>query len=160
MTDQTIPAVTDNDLRVAHEWAASIDPDMNGWSDRERAAARVILDAVPAPPLQPHLAGTAMTHTTPQQAAAALEGHRPIDPELTLGALRTISAMQPTYLVRYQHPMPGEWSAANTHWHDAEERHPTLQDARNAAAHKSTYRGLIRNVRVIITYAYDPEATQ
>ena len=41
--------LTDQDRRVAHEWAASIDPDMKCWSDRERVAARVILDTVDAP---------------------------------------------------------------------------------------------------------------
>lgn len=41
--------ITDQDRRVAHEWAASLAPDMSCWSDRERAAARVILATVEAP---------------------------------------------------------------------------------------------------------------
>lgn len=41
--------ITDQDRRTAHEWAASIDPNMKCWSDRERAAARVILATVDAP---------------------------------------------------------------------------------------------------------------
>lgn len=41
--------ITDQDRRTAHEWAASLDPDMKCWSDRERAAARVILATVDAP---------------------------------------------------------------------------------------------------------------
>ncbi|MGP9619857.1 hypothetical protein [Corynebacterium sp. AOP34-BR1-29] len=48
MPDQT--PVTDDDRRTAYEWAASLDPDMRCWTDRERAAARVILATVPAPP--------------------------------------------------------------------------------------------------------------
>lgn len=51
MTENTIPGVADDDLRVAHEWAASIDPDVTGWTDDERAAARVILDLLPTPDL-------------------------------------------------------------------------------------------------------------
>lgn len=49
MPDQT--PVTDDDRRTAYEWAASLDPDMRCWTDRERAAARVILATVPAPTL-------------------------------------------------------------------------------------------------------------
>lgn len=41
--------ITDQDRRTAHEWAASIDPNMKCWSDRERAAASVILATVDAP---------------------------------------------------------------------------------------------------------------
>ncbi|MGP9611406.1 hypothetical protein ACT3TD_13760 [Corynebacterium sp. AOP36-E1-14] len=48
MPDQT--PVTDDDRRTAYERAASLDPDMRCWTDRERAAARVILATVPAPP--------------------------------------------------------------------------------------------------------------
>lgn len=41
--------ITEQDRRVAHEWAASLDPNMSCWSARERAAARVILATVDAP---------------------------------------------------------------------------------------------------------------
>ena len=40
--------ITEQDRRVAHEWAASLDPNMSCWSARERAAARVILATVDA----------------------------------------------------------------------------------------------------------------
>ena len=51
MTDQTIPNVTDDDRRLAREWAAFITSEVPGVSNLcVRAAARVILDAVPAPP--------------------------------------------------------------------------------------------------------------
>ena len=50
MTDQTIPAVTDDDRRLAREWAGFIESRRETWTERIRAAARVILDAVPAPP--------------------------------------------------------------------------------------------------------------
>lgn len=46
MPEQT--PVTDDDRSAAYEWAASLDPDMRCWTDRERAAARVILATVPA----------------------------------------------------------------------------------------------------------------
>ena len=56
MTDQ-IPAVTDDDRRLARKWAESIESTTNSaesttnpWSDRAIAAARVILDTVPTPP--------------------------------------------------------------------------------------------------------------
>ena len=51
MTDQNIPNVTDDDRRLAREWAAFIESRRDNWTDRIRAAARVILNAVPAPPL-------------------------------------------------------------------------------------------------------------
>ena len=58
MTDQTTPDVTDDERKLARKWAESIESATNSvesttnpWSDRARAAARVILDAVPAPPL-------------------------------------------------------------------------------------------------------------
>ena len=57
MTDKTDPAVTDDDRRLAREWAESIESATNSvesttnpWSDRALAAARVILNDVPAPP--------------------------------------------------------------------------------------------------------------
>lgn len=50
MTDKMTPHVTDNDRRLAHEWAKSVESTTNPWSDRTLAAARVILDAVPTPP--------------------------------------------------------------------------------------------------------------
>lgn len=56
MTDQTAPNVTDDDRRLAREWAESIESATNSvesttnpWSDHALAAARVILEAVPAP---------------------------------------------------------------------------------------------------------------
>lgn len=51
MTDQTVPDVTDDDRKLAREWAEFIESDVTGLSSRrKRAAARVILDAVPALP--------------------------------------------------------------------------------------------------------------
>lgn len=47
--------ITDQDRRVAHEWAASIDPERKCWSDRARAIARVILATVDAPALSERL---------------------------------------------------------------------------------------------------------
>lgn len=41
--------ITDQDRRVAHEWAASIDPEMDCLSASTRAVARVILATVDAP---------------------------------------------------------------------------------------------------------------
>lgn len=41
--------ITNQDRRVAHEWAASIDPEMDCWSASARAVARVILATVDAP---------------------------------------------------------------------------------------------------------------
>ena len=71
MTDQTTPDVTDDDRKLAREWAESIESTTNSaesttnpWSDRAIAAARVILDAVPAPP-RPTLADM-----TPEERAA------------------------------------------------------------------------------------------
>lgn len=56
MTDQTTPDVTDDDRRLAREWAESIksatnsvEPTTNPWSDRALAAAHVILHDLPAP---------------------------------------------------------------------------------------------------------------
>lgn len=47
MTEQTIPDVTDEERRLARKWAEDI---VTGLSNaRMRAAARVILEAVPAP---------------------------------------------------------------------------------------------------------------
>lgn len=52
MTDQNVPDVTDNDRRLAREWAEFIESDMTGLSSRrKRSAARVILNAAPAPAL-------------------------------------------------------------------------------------------------------------
>ena len=50
MTDQTIPDVTDGERRLARKWAEDIKSDMDTWGDSIRAVARVILNAVPAPP--------------------------------------------------------------------------------------------------------------
>ena len=50
MTDQNIPAVTDDDRRLAYEWAKSVEANLDTWGGRLSAPARVILDAVPAPP--------------------------------------------------------------------------------------------------------------
>lgn len=50
MTDQTIPDVTDDDRKLAREWAEGIAHDMDNWGDGIRTVARVVLDAVPAPP--------------------------------------------------------------------------------------------------------------
>ena len=41
--------ITDQDRRVAHEWAASIDPEMDCWSASTRAVARIVLATVDAP---------------------------------------------------------------------------------------------------------------
>lgn len=52
MTDQTVPNVTDDDRKLAREWAEFIESDMTGLSSRrKRSAARVILNAAPAPAL-------------------------------------------------------------------------------------------------------------
>ena len=50
MTDKTTPEVTDDDRREAYKWAKSVESNLDTWGDRLRAPARVILDAVPAPP--------------------------------------------------------------------------------------------------------------
>ena len=52
MTDQTIPDVTNNERRLARDWAEHIESNTATWSGtaRVRAAARVILNDVPAPP--------------------------------------------------------------------------------------------------------------
>lgn len=42
--------ITDQDRRLAREWAASVDPEMDRLSDSTRAVARVILATVDAPP--------------------------------------------------------------------------------------------------------------
>lgn len=48
MTEKTTP--TDEDRRLARKWAESVHSCPDTWTDRLRAAARVILDVVPAPP--------------------------------------------------------------------------------------------------------------
>ena len=50
MTNQTIPAVTNHDRRLAREWAEHVESSRATWGDRFRAAARVILNAIPTPP--------------------------------------------------------------------------------------------------------------
>lgn len=50
MTDQTAHDVTNHDRRLAREWAEHVESSRATWGDRFRAAARVILDAVPTPP--------------------------------------------------------------------------------------------------------------
>lgn len=57
MSNQTIPAVTDEERMLAREWAAYIESSKDSWGDsgndpwgdRVRAAAHVILNAVPVP---------------------------------------------------------------------------------------------------------------
>lgn len=49
MTDQNIPAVTDDDRRLAREWASNVRRHADKHFPAERAIARVILDAVPTP---------------------------------------------------------------------------------------------------------------
>ena len=51
MTDPRTPDVTDEDRRIARDWAESVHSYPDTWTDRLRAAARVILNDVPAPPL-------------------------------------------------------------------------------------------------------------
>ena len=51
MNDQTAPAVTDDDRRQAYEWAKSVESNLDTWGGRLSAPARVILNAVPTPPL-------------------------------------------------------------------------------------------------------------
>ena len=46
---QTIPAVTDDDRKLARKWAESVETNPNAWGDRDRATARVILNDIPAP---------------------------------------------------------------------------------------------------------------
>lgn len=50
MTDQNAPDVTDEDRRLAHEWAKSIESRTEPWTEDTRAVVRVILDAVPTLP--------------------------------------------------------------------------------------------------------------
>lgn len=49
MTDKMTPDVTDDDRRLAREWAKSVESDPDFWGLQQRTVARVILDAVPAP---------------------------------------------------------------------------------------------------------------
>lgn len=49
MTEQNAPDVTNHDRRLAREWAEFIEADMSAWSYRILAAARVILNDIPAP---------------------------------------------------------------------------------------------------------------
>ena len=51
MSNPSIPEVTDEDRRLARDWAESVHSYPDTWTDRLRAAARVILNDVPAPPL-------------------------------------------------------------------------------------------------------------
>lgn len=53
MTDQTTPEATDEDRRLARDWAESVKSYPDTWTDRLRAAARVILNDVPAPTTTP-----------------------------------------------------------------------------------------------------------
>ena len=49
MTNKTAHDVTDEDRRLARDWAENIESDMDTWGDSIRAAVRVILNAVPTP---------------------------------------------------------------------------------------------------------------
>ena len=49
MTDQTVPNVTDDDRKLAREWAEHVESSRATWGDRFRAAARVILHDLPTP---------------------------------------------------------------------------------------------------------------
>lgn len=50
MTNPSIPEVTDKQRRLARDWAEFIESSTANWTEHTRAAARVILHAVPAPP--------------------------------------------------------------------------------------------------------------
>ena len=50
MTELNIPDVTDDDRRLARQWAKSVEANRDTWNYNIRAAARVILNAVPTPP--------------------------------------------------------------------------------------------------------------
>ena len=50
MTDQTIHDVTDDDRRLAREWASNVRRHADKHFPAARAIARVILNAVPSPP--------------------------------------------------------------------------------------------------------------
>ena len=57
MNDQTVPDVTDDDRKLAREWAEGIEANPKSWSLLTRTAARVVLDTVPVPdPPRPTLA--------------------------------------------------------------------------------------------------------
>ena len=64
MTDQTARDVTDDDRRIAREWASNVRRHADKHFPAERAIARVILNAVPSPP-RPTLADM-----TPEERAA------------------------------------------------------------------------------------------
>lgn len=49
MTEQNTSEVTDDERVLAREWAKSVKADPECWGLQQRTAARVILDAVPAP---------------------------------------------------------------------------------------------------------------
>lgn len=64
MTDQTAHDVTDDDRRQAYEWAKSVESNLDTWGGRLSAPARVILNAVPTPPLP------TMAYMTEEERAA------------------------------------------------------------------------------------------
>lgn len=49
MTNPSIPEVTDKHRRLARDWAEFIESSTANWTEHTRAAARVILNDIPAP---------------------------------------------------------------------------------------------------------------
>ena len=49
MTDQTIHDVTDDDRRIARDWAEFVESSPDTWTGSIRVAALVILNDIPAP---------------------------------------------------------------------------------------------------------------
>lgn len=64
MTDQTVPNVTDDDRKLAREWAEGIEANPKSWSLLTHTAARVLQALLPSPP-RPTLA-----NMTPKERVA------------------------------------------------------------------------------------------
>ncbi len=70
MTNPSIPEVTDKQRRLARDWAEFIESSTANWTEHTRAAARVILNDIPAPP-------------PPTAAKESPEMNAPSTPEVT-----------------------------------------------------------------------------
>lgn len=94
MTDQTIHDVTDDDRRIARDWAEFVESSPDTWTGSIRVAALVILNDIPAP-APPTLADmTANERTECRRMQADVKGyeHRAviIQPYLSNGTARVM----------------------------------------------------------------------
>lgn len=150
MTDQTAPDVTNNERRLARDWAEHIESNTAIWAGtaRVRAAARVILNDVPAPP-RPTLADmTPVERDACQWMQADLNGYGSrvviLNPGWDDGSARVMWMHTRIGVVPHRDITPRPDLPPMT-WPGTEKPAPALPDGWRLADHKDNGRVIVTN---------------